>query len=355
MKLPKKSLIMFIMFLTGALLLALTSSFTVIISYENPKGLSEIATTRSVNGNGRAVGCAKPKVTNLLFQSKDGGATWQDISHSLPDDQEPEGFFAGQSEVYIRIKNDLYRSAGNQPTPVWENLNVVDPRCTSIAFNNSTVVAFNAAGQFFQKMPTGEIWWPIFSGISNRFIHTVFETSQGVVFLGCEEGLLKSSDAGRSWKAVHNEGWVREVVESEGVLIATGQHGIMRSTDHGDHWEWVITERGVGIDVERIQGGFAAISFQSNTMTRRVRISTDGGLTWKPIDKGLPPSMKISSIKQVGKYLVCGHPDGIFRSGDMGATWQIVHPGIDEQVGDKVFVLHVSNGVVYAVATSAGC
>jgi hypothetical protein len=27
----------------------------------------------------------------------------------------------------------------------------------------------------------------------------------------------------------------------------------------------------------------------------------------------------------MGKYLICGHPDGIFRSSDMGKTWNIVH------------------------------
>ena len=160
-----------------------------------------------------------------------------------------------------------------------------------------------------------------------------------------------------------------EIVEAGGVLIGTGQKGIMRSTDKGEHWEWVISEGGVGIDVERIDGGFAAISFNTRSKSRRIRISLDSGKTWKAIDDGLPPSMTISSIKQIGNYLVCGHPDGIFRSPDMGKTWTMVHSGVEkkeinyakiwitEPLNDprKVFTIYVSGNVVYAVAKEGGC
>jgi photosystem II stability/assembly factor-like uncharacterized protein len=95
----------------------------------------------------------------------------------------------------------------------------------------------------------------------------------------------------------------------------------------------------------------------------------DSGKTWKAIDDGLPPSMTISSIKQIGNYLVCGHPDGIFRSSDMGKTWTMVHSGVEkkeinyakiwitEPLNDprKVFMIYVSGNVVYAVAKEGGC
>jgi photosystem II stability/assembly factor-like uncharacterized protein len=171
----------------------------------------------------------------------------------------------------------------------------------------------------------------------------------------------------KNWKQVQN-GSVMNIVESEGVLIATGQKGIMRSTDNGEHWQWVISEGGVGIAVERIKGGFAAISYNTETKSRRIHISLDGGKAWQAIDEGLPPSSLISSIKQMGRYLICGHPDGIFRSSDMGKTWNKVHPGVDKNEfiflktwnnpsGEpkKVFKIYVSGNVLYAVAVSAGC
>jgi hypothetical protein len=158
------------------------------------------------------------------------------------------------------------------------------------------------------------------------------------------------------------------IVKSEGVLLATGQQGIRRSTDNGEHWQWVISEGGVGIAIERIHGGFAAISYNTETKSRRIRISLDSGKTWKAIDEGLPPSALISSIKQMGKNLICGHPDGIFLSPDMGKTWHSVHPGVEKNAftfsttgnissgnPGKVFRIYVSGNVLYAVAVNAGC
>lgn len=234
---------------------------------------------------------------HILFQSKDGGQTWQDISQGLPDNGWPDDFFAGESDLYLRVQKVMYRSKSNLKTPVWE----------------------------------------------------------------------KSVSPGKDWKQVQKS-LAMNVVESEGVLIATDGKGIKRSTDKGEHWEWVISEGGVGIAVERIEGGFAAVSYSDITKSRRIRISLDNGKTWKAIDEGLPPSLSISSIKQVGNYLLCGHPDGIFRSSDMGKTWKVVLPGVDNgfkifsltanstsDKNKKVFKLFVSGNVVYAVARHFGC
>ena len=141
------------------------------------------------------------------------------------------------------------------------------------------------------------------------------------------------------------------MVESNGVLLATSQGGILRSTDDGENWALVISEGGVGIDVERIEGGFAAITFSTQSNTRRVRTSYDGGKTWQPIDAGLPAQLSISSIVQVGENLFCGHPDGIYQSSDKGKTWKRILCPID----GKVFNLSVSGNVIYAIPSKGGC
>jgi len=304
--------------------------------------------------------------TNIIFQSNDGGQTWQDISNSLPVNQQPEDFFAGDTDLYLRANQEMYRSKSNLKTPVWEKENVIDQRST-IAFNQSRVMAYSYDGHIFQKDPSSETWVPIYTNLISHSVATIFEASDGTVFLGTGKSLSKSADKTQSWKLVQ-EGWVGDIVESEGVLVATGQKGIMRSTDKGEHWDWVISEGGVGIVVERIKGGFAAISYNTTLKARRIHISMDSGKTWQAIDGGLQPSASISSIKQIGKYLVCGHPDGIFRSADMGKTWTMVHPSVatnkfmpikilntNSSDPGKVFKLYVAGYVVYAVARESGC
>jgi photosystem II stability/assembly factor-like uncharacterized protein len=311
----------------------------------------------------------EPEATNIIFQSMDYGKTWQDISYGLPENVQPEDFFAGESDIYLRTKDGMYRSKSNLKSPVWEKENGLDPKSASIAFNHSGVMAYNYDGQIYQKISSAGTWSPIYTNFKSRSMRTVYETIDGTVFLGYDGGLYKSTDRGKSWRQVQNEGWVMHMVESKGVLIATGQKGIMRSTDNGETWQWVISEGGVGIAIEKIDGGFAAISCNTKTVTRRIHISVDDGKSWKVVDDGLRPSLFISSIKQVGKYLICGHPDGIFRSSDMGKTWNIVHPSVDnndfkfrttlnsDPFDDhkKVFKIYVSGSTVYAVAGSAGC
>lgn len=335
-------------------------------------GVKSITVNTTTINNVESVGA-----TNILLQSKDGGLTWQDISKGLPELEQPDDFFAGESGLYLRVQDELYHSKGNLESPVWESENGLDMRSSSIVFNRSGVVAFNFEGQIFQKASSGK-WLPAYSNFKKHLVQTVFEKSDGTLFIGTANGLYKSTDKGENWRQVHDG--VMGVAESDGVLIATyskgiqrskdkGEPGIMRSADNGEHWESVISEGGVGIAVERIDGGFAAISYSHITKSRRIRISLDGGETWTAIDEGLQPSMNISSIKQVGKYLLCGHPDGIFRSSDMGKSWKLVHPAVDNafKLSDmswnvdpsredrKVYKLFVSNNVLYAVMVNAGC
>jgi photosystem II stability/assembly factor-like uncharacterized protein len=313
------------------------------------------------------------ETTNIILQSKDGGQTWQDISHGLPETEQRIGFFAGASEVYLSTKGGLYRSNSNLKTPVWEKENVPDLRSTSIAFNRSGVLAYSYDGHIYQKKPSSQTWLPIYTSLKStpqqsHEVATIFEASDGSVFKSTGKSFAKSADKAQSWK-LSQKSWVGDIVESEGVLLATGQKGIMRSTDFGETWEWVISEGGVGIAVERIDGGFAAIAYNTQTKSRRIHISLDGGKTWKVISEGLLPSSNISSVKQMGSDLFVGHPDGIFRSSDIGKTWHRVHAGFGNVLHalkfvslsaapasvEKVFKLYVSGTVLYAVAVAPGC
>jgi photosystem II stability/assembly factor-like uncharacterized protein len=335
-----------------------------VVKENENNALASLVSSKPI-GNPTTTNDAEPAATNIILQSKDGGQTWQDISQGLPENEQPEDFFASESDLYLRVKDVMYRSESNLNTPVWEKENGLDQQGASIAFNRSGVMAYNYDGQVYQKTSATGNWLPIYTNFKRHLMRTIFETSDGTIFIGSDHGLYKSADKGKSWRQVQNEGWVMDMVESEGVLIGTGQKGIMRSTDNGGHWESVISEGGVGIAIERINGGFAAISYNTTTKSRRIRISLDKGKTWTAIDEGLPASASISSIKQVDKYLICGHPDGIFRSSDMGKTWNIVHSRVDNVFtltfirtvnnNERVFKLYVSGNILYAVARNSGC
>jgi photosystem II stability/assembly factor-like uncharacterized protein len=287
---------------------------------------------------------------NIVFKSADGGQTWQDISEGLPGNLQGDAFFASDSGLYLRAGNGIYHSKANSKAPFWTKKVFLDEN-SDITAGKAGIYAFSFNGQFLQNINGTSVWAPKYTNFQEQEIRTVFETAAGTVFIGCNRGLFKSTNGGETWKQVQAGGWVMKLVESKGVLLATSQVGIIRSTDNGENWDPVISEGGVGIAVERINGGFAAITFNTGSQTRRVRTSYDGGKTWQSIDDGLPASLLISSITQVGDSFFCGHPDGIFRSSDNGKTWKLLLPSIE----NKVFNLSVLGGVIYAVPRGGGC
>jgi len=245
----------------------------------------------------------KHKAEKIIFRSNDGGQTWVDISEGLPenfsDDFASEGFSADDNGIYLRTGDWIYHSKPSSSAPFWNKENLSEKK------------EINARG----------------NGVG---------TSVDSVFTGSETVLAKPTG---------------KLIESNGVILATSQEGIIRSTDGGETWSLVIGEGGVGIALERVEGGFAAITYNTTSKTRRVRTSYDGGKTWQAIDAGLPPSLSIASIIQVGNYFFCGHPSGIFRSSDKGKTWKLILPSVD----DKVFNLSASGNVIYAIPRSGGC
>ena len=314
-------------------------------------------------GNSDTGSPTEPVATNMVLQSKDGGQTWQDISAGLPVDEHLEDFFSGASAIYLRSLDDIYRRENSHETPVWEKVNDRNQKSDCIALFRSRITLYNEGGRLYQRTSPSASWLTDFYAAQCRApIRTIFETSGGTLFGTNNNGIYRSVNGGQTWEQVRDGGGM-EMAESDGMLIGTSQQGIVRSTDDGEHWETVISEGGVGIAVEPIAGGFAAIAYNTTTKSRRIHLSFDGGRNWKAIDNGLPPSPLISSIKQVGGSLICGHPDGIFRSTDLGKTWSIVHleaasPSIfigPNNNPKKVFKIFVSGDVLYAVARNGGC
>jgi len=327
-------------------------------------------------------------IVNIIFKSADGGQTWQDISEGLPEKLQREGvwrdgLFANDHGLYLRAGNGVYHTESNSTTPFWTK-EIFPGEQRNIAPGKNGILAYDFRGQFLQKINGTNNWLPMYTNFQEqavridrtidwmyknykeREVRSVFETAGGTVFISSNSCLFRSTNSGKTWKQVHVGDGSMKLAEANGVLLSTSKDGILRSTDDGQNWDSVISEGGAGIAVERIDGGFAAIVNNAITQTNSMHISLDSGKTWKTISEELQPSSSsllmekigllksssdILSIKQMGKYLICGRSDGIFRSSDMGKTWKkLVLPAI-ENYG---FNLSVSGNVIYVIPNK-GC
>lgn len=331
----------------------------------------------------------KAAVANIVFKSVDGGQTWQDISEGLPEpviDVYGAGrndFFADDNGLWLTAGNGIYHNKPNSTAPFWTK-EIFPDEHSNIDHGKVGIFAYNYWGSgIFQKTNGTGVWSPVLTNFQEKRVLSVFETSGGTIFIGSERGLFKSINCGKSWK--HTGVMVGKLVESNGVLLATNQRGILQSADDGENWALVISEGGVGIDVERIEGGFAAINYSTAAKTRRIRTSYDGGKTWQSIDAGfpgqaiidstwrsinvgnpaqgnaisswhpteaLPPAPEYkTSIIQVGENFFCSHSDGIYSTSDKGKTWKLVFPTLK----GKMFKLFVSGNVIYAIQMENHC
>jgi hypothetical protein len=331
------------------------------------------------------------ETSTIVFRSADGGQTWQDISNGLPaavtDDNGASRnvFFTDDNGLYLTDGNGIYHSEPNCTGTFWTKEICPDEHC-SIAPGNTGMYASNYRGGILQKANGTNVWSPVFTNFQEKRISTVFETTAGTIFICSDRGLFKSTNSGKTWKQVQAGGWAMKLVESNGILLATSQRGIIRSADEGENWALVISEGGVGIDVERIESGFAAITYSTVSKTRRIRTSYDGGTTWQAIDAGLqtdgfldpflppvnnnlpaqgfsdstrhdkntsilPVPTYITTIIQFGENFFCGHTDGIYKSSDKGKTWKLVLPSVK----GKMFKVSVSGNVIYAIQMESHC
>lgn len=333
-------------------------------------------------------GSKSSAIANIIYKSTDGGQTWHNISEGLPDKLQREGVWSNSSllenenGLYLRKGNGIYHNESNSTTPLWSK-EVFTGRQRNIIPIKNGILAYDIRGQFVKKIEGSNVWSPMYTNFQEQAVRldktidwmyktykekevrTVFVTATGTVLIGSSNSLFRSTNGGTTWSQLHVGDGRMKIIEANGVLLSTSKNGILRSTDDGLTWDRLLTDGGLSTAVESIGGGFAALVYNTTIQTNSIHVSMDSGKTWKVIGEELQPSWSglfmrkmgllktsdIISIKQMGKYLICGRADGIFRSADKGKTWEKLALPAVENLG---FNLSVSGNTIY-VMPGKGC
>ncbi len=289
--------------------------------------------------------------TNIILQSTDSGQTWQDVSAGLPEDLELSTIYTGNNELLLGTEAGLFGGIMSSTTPVWTKESLLDKRISDIFPGSAGPYVLSYWSGFYQMLPGTNVWMPMFNNIDTKLVRAVFEASNGSILIATDYGISKSSDRGKTWKKVFDEGMVLNFTEVNGVILGGGFKGVLRSTDGGKHWDWVLNGDGVAMKTGHMKGNFAAIMGGNKKST--MHTSTDGGKTWNLLQGGgLPSDGFINDFEQLGQYQFCSHTAGIFRSSDQGKTWSLMLAAVGKERFDLAVL---GNTLFLARMVFGGC
>jgi hypothetical protein len=206
---------------------------------------------------------------------------------------------------------------------------------------------------------------------------------------------MRTLDGGRTWDAVYsrrlsdrtytttgldvttNYGVFFDPFDSHRMFIAYTDIGLFRSEDDGQGWtssttgvprQWTNTTYWIAFDPEvrgRVWGVMSYVhDLPRPKMWRRtsparydggVCLSEDGGRTWRPSNKGMPPTaathilLDPASPASARLLYVTGLGKGVFKSVDGGQSWALRNQGLP---GPEPFAWRLArdkNGTLYVV------
>ena len=229
-----------------------------------------------------------------------------------------------------------------------------------------------ASGGVWKTVNDGTTWTPLFDGEGSYSTGWVAldPNDPSVVWVGAGEsnsqrsvaygdGIYRSDDGGKSWKNLglkKSEHIGRVVIDprdSKVVYVAAagplwgpgGDRGLYKTTDGGKTWKAVLTiSENTGVNDVAMDPSNPDILYASAYQRRRhvftfidggpesaIYKSTDAGVTWNKVTSGLPSvdmgriGMAISPADPNVVYASVEAADGkggIFRSSDKGANWE---------------------------------
>ncbi|MAF08884.1 hypothetical protein CMK11_00380 [Candidatus Poribacteria bacterium] len=209
--------------------------------------------------------------------------TWQHLGFTSP---YPVSITFLDGSVYAGASDNLvYRLQDDGKTKVTLGAGFPRERASALVTAGGAVYAGTGQG-VFRLRPGGEPWARTSRTSSSTRLHA-FDSALYVVETAAPQGSLRSDDGGESWVRVA-DAWIEHVVRFGDALYAVGSH-------------------------------------EDRTLGSTLMRSRDGGYTWEAVG---PVVGRFDLVVASGVFYVATGPGGVYRSADVGASWQPVNHGL---------------------------
>lgn len=325
-----------------------------------------------------------------FYKSTDGGATWRQADelksqaiHSLTQSRRNRDLLLAGTNTGVWRSMDAGRSWQQLPTTGMTNINIeslaIDPRSDNVIYAGSWHLPFKTTDG-------GQTWRVTNNGIiddSDVFAIDINERDANHIIASACSGIYETKNAGDSWKKIQGipsqSRRTRAILQHPtipGLVFAGTTEGFWRSAKGGDSNSWMVTTsrqleinsiavhtqtpndiyiatNNYGVMVSR-DGGKSFLPTNSGFSGRFVNtivhdreqpnrvyattintttgggfffVSNDGGATWQPSMRNMPPRLISYAILQDERdpnTIYLGTNLGVYRSGDRGVSWSTV-------------------------------
>lgn len=292
-----------------------------------------------------------------IYQSQNNGLKWSKANGIPPDNRRT--YIITQDRQYPNLvlagtTQGLWKSADGggtwkklHPMPVnWLALDPIDGRIMYLATDGGGILKTMDGGRTFVQRNTGLV---------NRSVSSLAPSPKGLfastLYEGEFGGLFLSADRGQTWALIANQNQLmgenlRRVTVSGERLTGTTFSGRIVSRDGGQTWSRLSgsaqrkTAQKAAEPAERALpkvDGAVVYEVAVDSRNSRLRLmatsqglqrSTDGGVTWKPVRRGLPDGFIRSVVYHPRRSGECyaNQYANLYRSRDGGETWEQLNP-----------------------------
>ncbi len=281
-----------------------------------------------------------------VYMSTDGGGTWQVMNTGL----------SSQSVTALAI----------------------DPVTPSTIYMSAGTSEINARGGVFKSADGGSSWRAASTGLDPDVTVgalVIDPQAPTTLYVGSDRGVFKSTDAGGDWHALNTRLSHPNVVSAlvinpraPTVLYAATMSGVFKSTDGGTSWRALdpVDPRLAARNVSRMAIDPQTPTILYATAHRGVGSvgglfkSTDGGMSWRPINARLADVNVLTIDPRTPTTLYAADlRGGVFKSTDGGGSWQAINAGltnpkinaltIDPQTSTTLYVGTLGSGVFKSI------
>lgn len=264
---------------------------------------------------------------NGIYRSDDAGETWRADNQDLA--RAPVFvLLALERELFAGTAAGLYRRAWN--ADYWQRADPVPPVAVyGLARDDAGAVYAATDGRGIWKSDDANVWARL-AGLDDEPLLSVLALGDTILAGTGGRGMFVSRDGGKTWQpdATFQNDYVsmlRRDPRDGSTIFARGRNGLYRSREGGAAWQ----ELAGGIETEIVNAlEFADDTILAATSGGKIFVSDTNGETWRETSVENPRRRAVLSLFRIEKTLYAGSFDGLLRSVDNGASWQLIGQGL---------------------------